>query len=94
MMMFPALNMCDFLRIYCSRFQEWSDTITDDLDPSKKTLCLCHHGMRSGQVRIHRGSSSVFRAASNEPKGIVGVELMSSGRISIISSSTDDRLPI
>lgn len=35
-----------------SRFQEWGPVVTEMLDPSKTTLVLCHHGMRS------------FRAAS------------------------------
>lgn len=34
------------------RFQEWGPVVTEMLDPSKTTLVLCHHGVRS------------FRAAS------------------------------
>lgn len=34
------------------RFQEWGPIVTETLDPSKPTVVLCHHGVRS------------FRAAS------------------------------
>eukprot|EP00951_Prasinocladus_malaysianus_P044263 scaffold567605_cov29-Prasinocladus_malaysianus.AAC.1 len=38
-----------FVFALCSDFQGWADVIAEDLKPSKKTLCLCHHGMRSAQ---------------------------------------------
>lgn len=33
-----------------SRFEQWGPHITKLLDPSRKTICLCHHGVRSMQV--------------------------------------------
>eukprot|EP00245_Coleochaete_scutata_P007826 TRINITY_DN23602_c0_g1_i1.p1 TRINITY_DN23602_c0_g1~~TRINITY_DN23602_c0_g1_i1.p1 ORF type:complete len:331 (+),score=57.81 TRINITY_DN23602_c0_g1_i1:45-1037(+) len=33
-----------------SQFGAWAPTIADDLDPSKETIVLCHHGMRSQQA--------------------------------------------
>mmetsp|Transcript_30420 Transcript_30420/g.72376 ORF Transcript_30420/g.72376 Transcript_30420/m.72376 type:complete len:191 (-) Transcript_30420:203-775(-) len=49
-----------------SAFGEWEDTIAEDLDPSKKTLCLCHHGIRSQQMAqflIARGFTDVVNVA-------------------------------
>jgi rhodanese-related sulfurtransferase len=33
-----------------SQFGQWAPTITEDLDPTKDTYVLCHHGMRSLQA--------------------------------------------
>lgn len=33
-----------------SQFGQWAPTITSDLDPSKDTYVLCHHGVRSMQA--------------------------------------------
>ena len=33
-----------------SHFGEWSPLIKDILDPSKETVVLCHHGVRSMQM--------------------------------------------
>ncbi|WP_338441535.1 rhodanese-like domain-containing protein [Synechococcus elongatus IITB4] len=38
-------------RVYSlSRYAEWADRIGQDLDRSKETIVLCHHGMRSAQM--------------------------------------------
>ncbi|MGQ9872478.1 rhodanese-like domain-containing protein [Leptodesmis sp.] len=45
-----------------SQFAEWSGTITQQLDPHKETLVLCHHGMRSAQMcqwLINQGFTNV-----------------------------------
>lgn len=33
-----------------SQFGKWAPTVAEDLDPSKDTFVLCHHGMRSLQA--------------------------------------------
>lgn len=33
-----------------SRFPEWADTIDHHLDPTRETIVLCHHGVRSMHV--------------------------------------------
>eukprot|EP00798_Chlamydomonas_sp_ICE-L_P007792 gene7792-984_t len=33
-----------------SEFDQWGKNIQATLDPSKETICLCHHGMRSMQM--------------------------------------------
>ncbi len=39
-----------FQNLPLSQFATWSGAITQHLDPSKETLVLCHHGMRSAQM--------------------------------------------
>ncbi len=39
-----------FLSLPLSQFPEWSPRIHQLLDPSKETLVLCHHGVRSAQM--------------------------------------------
>jgi rhodanese-related sulfurtransferase len=39
-----------FLNLPLSQFAEWSGTIHQQLDATKETLVLCHHGMRSAQM--------------------------------------------
>lgn len=33
-----------------SRYNEWASLILQELDRSKETIVLCHHGMRSAQM--------------------------------------------
>lgn len=33
-----------------SQASVWMSTVTKDLDPTKHTVCLCHHGVRSMQM--------------------------------------------
>lgn len=37
------------------RFEEWGPSIKQRLDPEKETVVLCHHGVRSMQVRVWVG---------------------------------------
>jgi rhodanese-related sulfurtransferase len=39
-----------FQSLPLSQFAEWSEAITQRLDPNKETLVMCHHGMRSAQM--------------------------------------------
>lgn len=51
-----------FQNLPLSQFAEWSETITQQLDPSKETLVMCHHGMRSAQMcqwLINQGFTNV-----------------------------------
>lgn len=43
-------QVAGFQNLPLSQFAEWSGTITQSLDPSKETLVMCHHGMRSAQM--------------------------------------------
>lgn len=33
-----------------SQYEQWSSTLTQQLDPHAETYVLCHHGMRSTQM--------------------------------------------
>jgi rhodanese-related sulfurtransferase len=33
-----------------SEFEEWSESILQDLKPETATIVICHHGMRSAQL--------------------------------------------
>ncbi|BDA49402.1 probable rhodanese-like/PpiC domain-containing protein 12, chloroplastic at C-terminar half [Coccomyxa sp. Obi] len=65
-----------------SRFQEWAPVVTEMLDPSKTTLVLCHHGVRS------------FRAASFlAQQGFEDVRNISGG-IDAYSRVADSSVPL
>ncbi|CAL8464709.1 g4244 [Coccomyxa elongata] len=65
-----------------SRFQEWGPVVTEMLDPSKTTLVLCHHGVRS------------FRAASFlAQQGFQDVRNISGG-IDAYSRVADSSVPL
>ena len=57
-----------------SKFEDWSEDIGDvnggGLDPQKKTLCLCHHGIRSQQMAQFLVSQAGFTDVSNIVGGI------------------------
>ncbi len=54
----------------CCRFEEWGPRIKQLLDPSKETVVLCHHGVRSMQVcRTVHGC-----CASEHKLRVVGVQ--------------------
>jgi rhodanese-related sulfurtransferase len=49
-----------------SQFGEWSETIQTRLDPSKETVVMCHHGMRSAQMcqwLVNQGFTNVKNIA-------------------------------
>eukprot|EP00887_Chlorella_sp_A99_P007001 scaffold2.g7001.t1 len=65
-----------------SRFQEWAPTITQLLDPSKETICLCHHGVRSMQMAhflVDQGFGGVWNVT---------------GGIDAYSRAVDSRVPL
>jgi rhodanese-related sulfurtransferase len=39
-----------FINLPLSESEDWSKDIRAHLDPTKETLVLCHHGMRSAQM--------------------------------------------
>jgi rhodanese-related sulfurtransferase len=39
-----------FINLPLSQAEIWSQNIQEYLDPTKETLVLCHHGMRSAQM--------------------------------------------
>jgi rhodanese-related sulfurtransferase len=39
-----------FINLPLSQAADWSQNIQQYLDPTKETLVLCHHGMRSAQM--------------------------------------------
>lgn len=39
-----------FINLPLSDYGQWSTQIDNYLDPTKETLVLCHHGMRSAQM--------------------------------------------
>jgi rhodanese-related sulfurtransferase len=39
-----------FINLPLSQAEDWSTNIQAHLDPTKATLVLCHHGMRSAQM--------------------------------------------
>jgi len=39
-----------FINLPLSNYSQWSEQIATYLDPTKETLVLCHHGMRSAQM--------------------------------------------
>eukprot|EP00955_Chlamydomonas_euryale_P098813 365171-Chlamydomonas_euryale.AAC.17 len=44
-----------FFRLFpLSKLQVWGPSIAEQLDPSRETLVLCHHGVRSMQVATVR----------------------------------------
>lgn len=53
----------DFEVYPLSEFERWSEQILDDLEPTAKTVVMCHHGMRSAQLcqwLQQRGFSDVY----------------------------------
>ncbi|PNW81302.1 hypothetical protein CHLRE_07g350400v5 [Chlamydomonas reinhardtii] len=51
---FSTSRIPGFKLMPLSRFSEWSGDITARLDPSKETVVLCHHGVRSMQMAQRR----------------------------------------
>ncbi|KAG2437090.1 hypothetical protein HYH02_011349 [Chlamydomonas schloesseri] len=47
---FSTSRIPGFKLMPLSRFSEWSPDISSRLDPSKETVVLCHHGVRSMQM--------------------------------------------
>jgi len=46
-----ALSRIDgFVNLPLSEYEQWSQQVSTCFDPSKETLVLCHHGMRSAQM--------------------------------------------
>jgi rhodanese-related sulfurtransferase len=51
-----------FINLPLSQAEDWSSHIQAHLDPTKATLVLCHHGMRSAQMTgwlLQQGFSDV-----------------------------------
>lgn len=49
-----------------SQAQEWSQNIEAYLEPSKRTVVLCHHGMRSMQMCSVRGGAGCMHGTVRE----------------------------
>jgi len=64
-----------------SSFSEWAPAISQTLDPSKSTLVLCHHGVRSMQA-----SEYLVSQGFNKVKNI-------SGGIDMYSAEADPSVP-
>ncbi|MEA5463123.1 rhodanese-like domain-containing protein [Leptothoe sp. PORK10 BA2] len=43
-------NLPNFIHLPLSQYADWSDHILNHLDPSRETIVMCHHGMRSAQM--------------------------------------------
>jgi rhodanese-related sulfurtransferase len=55
-----------FINLALGAAAEWSGNIQAHLDPTKETLVLCHHGMRSAQMTdwlMQQGFSNVKNIA-------------------------------
>ena len=46
-----------------STFSEWSEKVSTMLDPSKETVCMCHHGMRSMQMAQYLTSQGAWHVS-------------------------------
>jgi rhodanese-related sulfurtransferase len=55
---FEAARLPGFSLLPLSLSEEWSQDITQRLDPSKDTIVLCHHGVRSMQMSMVSGLRS------------------------------------
>ncbi|KAG1661628.1 hypothetical protein FOA52_002858 [Chlamydomonas sp. UWO 241] len=53
-----------------TQMQVWGPTIAEELDPTKETLVLCHHGVRSMQVSNFLVSKAGFTNVKNITEGI------------------------
>eukprot|EP00899_Mesostigma_viride_P000143 jgi/Mesvir1/10129/Mv06762-RA.1 len=65
-----------------SQFSSWGGKVVTELDPTKKTVVLCHHGVRSMQVSqflVSMGFESVYNV---------------SGGIDAYSRVVDSRVPL
>ncbi len=65
-----------------SRYSEWASSILQELDRSKETVVLCHHGMRSAQMcqwLVEQGFEQVVNLR---------------GGIDAYSRQVDDQIPI
>ncbi|KAL6756620.1 parvulin-type peptidyl-prolyl cis-trans isomerase [Haematococcus lacustris] len=56
-----------------SRFQEWSGSLQEVLDPHKRTLVLCHHGIRSMNMATYLVQQAGFTDVCNITGGIDAV---------------------
>jgi len=52
-----------------SRFEEWGPNLSQQLDPSKETVVLCHHGVRSMQAASYFTQHG-FKRVKNVSGGI------------------------
>ena len=54
------------------RFEQWSPEVASGalLDPARPTVCLCHHGVRSGQVAQWLVGTAGFSDVRNVMGGI------------------------
>jgi len=60
-----------FFRLFpLSKLQVWGPSIAEQLDPSRETLVLCHHGVRSMQVATFLVSNAGFTNVKNVTSGI------------------------
>ena len=60
------LNHLGFQNYPLGSYEQWSETILDDLKPGISTYVLCHHGMRSAKMAawlIERGFTDVTNIA-------------------------------
>lgn len=53
-----------------SRFAEWGPSIERHLDPSRETIVLCHHGVRSMHVAHYLVTTKGFTNVLNVMGGI------------------------
>lgn len=53
-----------------SQFGDWSETISNQLDPHKETWVLCHHGIRSAQMSQWLVTQKQFQNVKNIVGGI------------------------
>lgn len=58
-----------FTVLSLSQADQWSQTITEQLDPTTPTYVLCHHGVRSAQM-CHWLRSQGFENVTNIGGGI------------------------
>lgn len=43
-------HLPNFIHLPLSQYPDWADHILTHLDPSRETIVMCHHGMRSAQM--------------------------------------------
>jgi rhodanese-related sulfurtransferase len=60
------LNDLGFRNYPLSQYEHWNTAILRELDPTKTTYVLCHHGMRSAQMSmwlIQKGFTDVHNVS-------------------------------
>jgi len=67
---FATAKLPHFKLYPLSRFSEWGSTISQELEPSKETVVLCHHGVRSMQMSTYLVSECGFTDVKNVTGGI------------------------